>query len=98
MDRVNRGMANAVGTLLYHLSAMYRRALRRLHATAQRIWASGLGVFLLVLLVIAGSVSILVPPPAQPDHSATPILSTATPTPVATATPTAARIPASAKR
>lgn len=97
MDRVNRGMASAVGTSLYHLSAIYGRALRRLHATTRRIWVSGLGVFLLVLMVIAGTVSILTPP-AREDRSAAPIFSTATPTPTITATPTSAQAPGGSRR
>jgi len=97
MDRVNRGMAGAVGTPLSHLSAIYGKAFRRLHATTRCMWVSGLGVFLLVLVVIAGTVSILVLP-SQEDRSAAPILSTATPTPAITATPTAAQVPASARR
>ncbi|MER3458273.1 MAG: hypothetical protein C4309_06285 [Chloroflexota bacterium] len=99
MDRVNRGMASAVGTLLYHLSAVYGRALRGLHATTRRMWVSGLGVFLLVLMVIAGTVSILTPP-AQEDRSAAPLFffSTATPTPAITATPTSTQAPDGSRR
>ncbi len=98
MDRTNSDTAHAVARPLSgaRLRMAWQRALARLRVMARRVWTSGMGIFLLVLLVIAGSVSILVPP-TQEDRSTTPILS-ATPTPVSTATPTAARMPASSRR